>query len=226
MNIGILGTGMVGQSITARLGESGHVVMVGTRNVAETQARTAPDAMGNPPFSTWQKQNPEVKLGTFAEAAAHGEMVFNCTAGGVSLKVLKLAGEANLSGKVLVDISNPLDFSKGMPPTLSVSNTDSLGEQIQRAFPAVKVVKTLNTLSAHLMVNPEMLADGAHSIFVSGNEAEAKAKVVELLKNLGWQDIIDLGDISTARGVEMLLPLWLRLLGSLPNPMFNFKIVR
>ena len=226
MNIGILGTGTVGRAIAGRLGELGQVVLVGTRNVAETLARTASDAMGNPPFSTWQKQHPEVKLGTFAEAAGHGEMVFNCTAGAVSLEVLKLAGEANLNGKVLVDISNPLDFSKGMPPSLSVCNTDSLGEQIQRAFPAVKVVKTLNTLNARLMVNPSMLADGVHTIFVSGNDAAAKAKVVELLKSFGWEDIIDLGDISTARGVEMVLPLWLRLFWAMPNQLFNFKIVR
>jgi predicted dinucleotide-binding enzyme len=151
MNFGILGTGMVGQAIAARLAGQGHAVMVGTRNVAETLARPMPAGMGDPPFSAWQKQNPQVKLGTFAEAAAHGEMIFNCTAGGVSLDALKMAGEANLNGKVLVDISNPLDFSKGMPPTLSVCNTDSTGEQIQRAFPAVKVVKTLNTLNAYLM---------------------------------------------------------------------------
>jgi predicted dinucleotide-binding enzyme len=226
MNIGILGTGMVGQVIAARLTGQGHAVMVGTRNVADTLARSAPDAMGNPPFSAWQNQNPKVKLTTFAEVAAHGEMVFNCTSGEACLEALKMAGEANLNGKVLVDTSNPLDFSKGMPPTLFVCNTDSLGEQIQRAFPAVKVVKTLNTVNAHLMVNPGMLSGGAHSIFVSGNDAEAKAKVVELLKSFGWQDIIDLGGITTARGVEMLLPIWLQLFGALQKPFFNLKIVR
>jgi 8-hydroxy-5-deazaflavin:NADPH oxidoreductase len=226
MNIGILGTGMVGQVIATRLTGQGHAVVIGTRNVAETLARTSPDAMGNPPFSAWQNQNPKVKLTTFAEAAAHGEMVFNCTSGGASLEALKMAGEANLNAKVLLDISNPLDFSQGMPPTLFVCNTDSLGEQIQRAFPAVKVVKTLNTVNAHLMVNPGMLAGGAHSIFVSGNDVQAKAKAVELLKSFGWQDIIDLGGITTARGVEMLLPIWLQLFGALQKPFFNLKIVR
>jgi predicted dinucleotide-binding enzyme len=216
---------MVGQAIAARLVGLGHDVMVGTRDVAETLARTAPDPMGNPPFSVWHKQNAQVKLGTFAEAAVHSELVFNCTSGGASADVLKLAGEA-LNGKVLIDIANPLDFSRGMPPTLSVANTDSLGEQLQRAFPQVKVVKTLNTMNAYLMVNPGQLAGGDHTVFVSGNDAAAKATVSELLKSFGWRDIIDLGDISTARGTEMLLPIWLRLFGALQKPMFNFKIVR
>lgn len=226
MNLGILGTGMVSQAIAAKLVEQGHGVMVGTRNVAETLARTAPDGMDHPPFGGWHKQNPKVKLGTFAEAAAHGEMVFNCTGGMVSLEALKMAGEANLKGKVLIDISNPLDFSKEMPPTLSICNTDSVAEQIQRAFPAVKVVKTLNTLTARLMVDPGALAGGDHSVFVSGNEVDAKAKVTELLKSFGWRDVIDLGDITTARGAEMILPIWLRLLGAMQGAMFNFKIVR
>jgi len=162
----------------------------------------------------------------FAEAAAHGEMIVNATAGAVSLEALEQAGEDNLNGKVLIDIANPLDFSKGMPPSLSVSNTDSLGEQIQRRFPEAKVVKTLHTMNAHLMVDPAQLAAADHTVFVSGGDSEAKGKVSELLRSLGWTDIIDLGDISTARGTEMLLPIWLRLFGALQKPIFNFKIVR
>jgi len=162
----------------------------------------------------------------FAEAAAHGEMIVNATAGAVSLEALEQAGEDNLNGKVLIDIANPLDFSKGMPPSLSVSNTDSLGEQIQRRFPEAKVVKTLHTMNAHLMVDPAQLAAADHTVFVSGGDSEAKGKVSELLQSLGWTDIIDLGDISTARGTEMLLPIWLRLFGALQKPIFNFKIVR
>jgi predicted dinucleotide-binding enzyme len=226
MRFGILGTGMVGKTIATRLVELGHDVVVGTRDPAETLSRTGPDAYGTPPFSAWQQEHSEVKLGTFGEAATHGEMIVNATAGAVSLEALELAGEANLNGKTLVDIANPLDFSQGMPPTLSVSNTDSLGEQIQRRFLKVKVVKTLNTMNAHLMVNPGELARANHSVFVSGDDAEPKATVTELLRSFGWDDIIDLGDISTARGTEMLLPIWLRLLGALQNPVFNFKIVR
>jgi predicted dinucleotide-binding enzyme len=227
MKIGVLGTSMVGQSMGGKLAALGHDVMIGTRDVANTLARTEPHPYGFPPFSVWQQEHPQVKLGIFAEAAAHGELVVNATNGTASLAALKLAGEANLNGKILVDIANPLDFSKGMPPTLSVCNTDSLGEQIQRAFPQVKVVKTLNTVTASLMVNPRQLADGDHHIFVSGNDAEAKAQVINWLTTwFGWKQIIDLGDITTARGTEMYLPLWLRLWGALGTGMFNLKVVQ
>jgi predicted dinucleotide-binding enzyme len=119
-----------------------------------------------------------------------------------------------------------LDFSKGMPPTLSICNTDSLGEQIQRTFPKVKVVKSLNTLNAYLMVNPGLLPEPTN-IFLNGNDTGAKAEVRKLLVTFGWKDeyIIDMGDISTARGTEQLLPIWVRLWGTLQTPMFNFKIV-
>jgi 8-hydroxy-5-deazaflavin:NADPH oxidoreductase len=226
VRFGILGTGVVGRTIATRLVELGHDVMVGTRDPAETLSRTEPDAYGNPPLSAWQQEHPEANIDTFGEAAAHGETIVNATAGAVSLEALELAGETNLSGKILIDIANPLDFSQGMPPTLSVSNTDSLGEQIQRRFPDVKVVKTLQTMNAYLMVDPAQLAEGDHTVFVSGDDAEAKASVIELLRSFGWRDIIDLGDISTARGTEMVLPIWLRLFGALQRPIFNFKIVR
>jgi hypothetical protein len=226
MRVGVLGTGMVGRAIGARLVELGHDVKIGTRNVAHTLARAEPDRMGNPPFKTWQQQNPKVTLGTFTEAAAHGEIIVNATNGAASLEVLRQAGEPNLAGKALIDISNPLDSSKGMPPTLFVFNTDSMGEQIQRAFPRAKVVKTLNTVNAYLMVGPGQLAGADHTIFLSGNDAAAKTKVADLLKSFGWKDILDLGDITTARGVEMYLPLWLRMWGALQKPMFNVKVIR
>jgi len=226
MKIGVFGTGAVGRTLASRLAELGNEVMIGTRDPGKTQAKTAPDAYGNPPFSAWLAGNPRVKFGTFAEAAGHGELLVNATQGSASLEALEKAGEARLSGKVLVDISNPLDFSKGMPPTLFVKDSDSLAEQIQRAFPKVKVVKTLNTLNALLMVNPGQLAGGDHSVFLSGNDAQAKKTVSELLRSFGWKDIIDLGDISTARGPEMLLAAWLRLYGALATPIFNFKVVR
>jgi predicted dinucleotide-binding enzyme len=226
VRLGILGTGTVGKTIAARLASLEHEVMVGTRNPEETTSRTKPDPYGNPPFSAWQEEHPEVKLGTFAQAAAHGEMIVNATAGAVSLEALEQAGEDNLSGKVLIDVSNPLDFSKGMPPTLSVVNTDSLGEQIQRRFPEAKVVKTLHTMNAYLMVDPAQLAGADHTVFVSGDDPGAKAAVTDLLRSFGWTDIINLGDITTARGTEMVLPVWLRLFGALQKPVFNFKIVR
>jgi len=227
LNIGILGTGGVGQTIAAKLAEIGHSVMIGTRDVNATLANTTPDGYGNPPFSAWLKAHDSIQLGTFAGAAAFGAVIINATSGHGSIPALEAAGEQNLAGKILIDISNPLDFSKGMPPSLFVSNTDSLAEQIQRRFPSAKVVKTLNTLTAALMVNPALVAGGDHDLFVSGNDADAKAAVIGYLREwFGWKTIIDLGDITTARGTEMLLPVWVRLWGTLGTGMFNFKIVR
>ena len=226
MKIGVLGTGTVGRTVGSRLAERGHEVILGTRDVSRTLARTEPDAMGNPPFSTWHEQHPQVTLGSFTEAAAHGEMVINATGGGGSIEALTVAGADTMAGKALLDIANPLDFSRGVPPTLFVKDTDSLGEQIQRAFPDVRVVKALNTMTAALMADPAQTAGGEHTTFVSGNDEDAKKAVTALLEDLGHADVIDLGDITTARGSEMLLPIWLRLWGALGTPMFNFKIVR
>jgi len=225
MKFAVLGTGTVGRAIAARLDGLGHGVTVGTRSPQATLARTDPDAMGNPPYAEWAAQHASVRTATFAEAAAHAEVVVNATSGVASLEVLALAGAENLAGKVLIDQANPLDLSQGMPPTLFVKDTDSLGEQIQRAFPAARVVKTLNTLNANLMVHPDALPEGS-SVFMSGDDPDAKATVASLLKEFGHEDVIDLGDISTARGTEMVLPVWLRLWGALGTPAFNFKIVR
>jgi predicted dinucleotide-binding enzyme len=225
MDIAVLGTGMVGQAIAGRLHELGHSVVVGTRDPQATRARTEPDGMGNPPFSSWHAGQPGVGLATFAEAAAGAELVVNATSGSAAIDVLTLAGADNLAGKALIDISNPLDFSHGFPPSLFVKDTDSLGEQIQRAFPEAKVVKTLNTLTASLMVDPKSLGESS-TIFVSGDDTQAKATVVSLLESFGHDDVIDLGPLETARGTEMLLPVWLRLMGTLGTGAFNFKIVR
>ena len=216
MRIAVLGTGGVGRAIAGRLGELGHDVAVGTRDPEVT--RRTEDAGG------WLDAHPTVSLLGFGEVADGAEVVVNATNGSASLDVLALAGPS-LSGKVLVDISNPLDFSKGMPPTLTVDNTDSLAEQIQRAHPQARVVKTLNTLTADLMVHPETLP-AATSVFMSGNDAAAKEVVAGLLRQLGHTDVIDLGDITTARGPEMYLPLWLRLWGALGTARFNVAVVR
>jgi len=226
MRIAVLGTGMVGQTLAGRLVELGHDVTVGTRDVAATMARLEPDGMGNPPYPAWAQAHPAVRLATFSEAAAPAELIVNATSGNVSIAALDAAGFANLAGKVLLDIANPLDHSRGFPPSLLVSNTDSLGEQIQAAFPDAKVVKALNTMNCSLMADPGQLAGGDHSVFVSGNDADAKKAVSQLLESFGHTDVIDLGDITTARGSEMLLPVWVRLYGALGTPMFQFKIVR
>src|ERR1700682_1770993 len=215
MRIGILGTGVVGKTLATKLAKLGHHVHMGSRSAGGEKARAwVKDAGG------------KSSEGTFADAAAHGEIVFNCTAGMASLEALKAAGAKNLEGKTLVDVSNPLDFSKGMPPTFSVPNTDSLGEQIQRAFPTAHVVKSLNSVTAAVMVEPSMIP-GVHDMFVSGNDAKAKAQVINLLKTaLGWKEVIDLGDIKGARAQEMLLALWVRLYMKFQTPNVNVRVAR
>ena len=226
MKIGILGTGVVGQNIAEKLSQLGHEVMMGTRDKQVTLAKSGKDNFGRPPVSEWLKNNSKVQLGTFTEAAEFGELLVNATNGFGTMPALEAAGNNNLSGKIIIDISNPLDFSKGMPPTLFISNTDSLAEQIQRTYPDTKVVKSLNTMNAYIMTNPKLLPESTN-VFMNGNNSNAKAEVKKLLNSFGWneKDIIDMGDISTARGTEQILPIWVRLWGTLQTPMFNFKIV-
>jgi len=217
MKIGVLGTGMVGEAIASKLIETGHQVRMGSRNA------------NNDKGSAWVKRSgPNASQGTFTDSARFGEVVFNCTKGEVTLEVIKAAGISNLAGKILVDIANPLDFNRGMPPTLSIVNDNSLGEEIQKLLPETKVVKTLNTLNAKLMVNPKLVAGGDHHIFLSGNDTAAKLTVKGILKSFGWgsESMIDLGDITTSRGTEQLLPIWVRLMSAFGTPMFQFKIVR
>jgi predicted dinucleotide-binding enzyme len=216
MKIGVFGTGTVGATIASKLVSLGHEVKMGSRTANNEKA------------VAWAKEaGAKASQGTFADAAAFGELIFVCTQGAGTLDAVKAAGAESLKGKILIDISNPLDFSKGMPPTLFSGNTDSLGEQIQAAFPGARVVKSLNTVAAELMVNPGKLNGGDHDMFVSGNDAAAKATVSEFLKTqFGWKNVHDLGDITTARGTESYLPLWIRLWGALKTPVFNVKIVR
>ena len=216
MKIGVLGTGMVGKAIGNKLVALGHEVKMGSRTPDNEKAAEWVAAAGK-----------NASQGTFADAAAFGEIIFNCTKGETTLEVLKQAGEKNLEGKILIDITNALDFSKGRPPILSIVNDNSLGEEIQKALPGTKVVKTLNTMNCNLMVNPAMLA-GDHNVFLCGNDADAKAEVKKLLASFGWaeKNMIDLGDITNSRGTEQLLPIWIRLMGTLGTVNFNFHIVK
>ena len=215
MQFGVFGTGMVGQALASKLVSLGDRVMIGARNRGNEKAVTWTKAMGS-----------LASQGSFADAARFGETVLNATSGTVSLEVLNSAGAENLNGKILIDVSNPLDFSAGMPPTLTICNTESLGEQIQSAFPHIRVVKALNTMNAEVMVNPS-LVPGAHNVFICGNDAQAKTQVASLLERFGWPSgsILDLGDISNARGTEMYVPLWLRLWGVVGTGRFNIKVV-
>jgi predicted dinucleotide-binding enzyme len=212
MRIAILGTGTVGRALAGRLVELGHEVTVGTRDVDATRARPE-----------WGAGTPG--LARFADAAAGAELVVHASGGSAALDVLVAVGEDNLAGKVLLDVSNPLDFSGGFPPSLFVKDTDSLAERIQRTFPAARVVKSLNTVNAELMVDPGALGE-EHTMFVAGDDPEAKRVVSGLLGEFGWRDVIDLGDLTGARGMEMFLPLWLRVFGSLGTAAFGVKVVR
>ncbi|MQY28878.1 NADPH-dependent F420 reductase [Nocardia aurantia] len=226
MQIAVIGTGFAGRTLAAGLADRGHDVVMGTRDVAETSARTEPDRMGNIGFAAWAENRPPIRLTTFAEAAAGAELVVNATAGHGSVDALTAVGASNLAGKVLWDIANPLDFGHGFPPVLFVKDTDSLAEQIQRKFPAANVVKALNTMFGDLFVHPEAVADGDHSVFVSGDSAEAKRTVTDLLASFGWTDIIDLGGLDSARATEMLVQIRLRLMNALGTPLTNLKAVR
>jgi predicted dinucleotide-binding enzyme len=214
MQIGVLGSGVTAQTIGSKLVQLGHEVMLGSREEANANA------------VAWSKEEPgqHALYGTFMNAAAFGELIFNCTLGMASLDALQQAGAENLKGKVLIDTSNPLDRSTDQW-SLTVCNTDSLGEQIQRAFPEAKVVKTLNTVNANVMVDPAKLLEQTH-VFVSGDDLEAKATVVRILRDwFGWKQIIDLGGIETARGVEMYVLLWHNLRNAISSQRFNIKVV-
>jgi predicted dinucleotide-binding enzyme len=214
MKIAVLGTGVVGNSIATKLVKVGHEVRMGSRTADNAKAIEWVNANGA-----------KASQGTYADAALFGELVFNCTAGTGSLAAVEAAG-TNLAGKVLVDVSNPLDFSKGMPPSLTVANTDSLAEQLQRACPEAKVVKALNTMNCNIMVDPSLIK-GEHDVFLCGNDADAKGRVTEVLKkSFGWKNVVDLGDLTAARGQEMFVIFWVRLYGALGSPMFNIHIAR
>jgi predicted dinucleotide-binding enzyme len=217
MNIAVLGTGMVGDALATKLVQAGHSVMMGSRTANSEGCQKWLSSVGG-----------KGKSGTFAEAAAFGEIIFDCTNGANSIAALKQAGAANLGNKILIQVSNPLDFSKGMPPSLTVCNTDSLGEQIQREFPKARVVKVLNTVNCQVMVKPAAVP-GDHNLFLCGNDAAARKEITQKLSEwFGWKasNIIDLGDLTAARGMEMLMPLWMRLFGLFGTPVFNFHVVR
>ena len=216
MRIGVLGTGMVGGAIGTRLVSLGHEVEMGSRQAGNEKAREWAAGAGV-----------GASEGSFAEAAAFGDVVFNCTSGQHSLEALEAAGREALAGKVLVDVANVLDFSSGRPPTVGVSNEDSLAERIQRAFPDTRVVKALNTMNCNVMVDPSIVP-GAHDVFVCGEDEEAKQTVSVLLEGFGWprDRILDLGGIRAARGLELYVAMWLSLVGAVGGSRFNIAVVR
>lgn len=214
MRIGVLGTGEVGRGIGAKLLSVGHEVMLGSRT-SDNEAATS-----------WAKET-EGEHGTFADAAEFGEVIVNATGGLVSLQVFESAGAANLRDKVIVDVSNALDFSEGFPPKLPTANGKSVAEQIQDAYPEAHVVKTLNTMNWRIMVDPASLP-GDHNVFVSADDAAAKSLVRGLLTSLGWRpvQIIDLGGLQTALGAEYLVGFWVHLVGATNTNRLNFAVIQ
>lgn len=230
MNITVLGTGLVGRLLAGTLDNLGHDVVIGTRDPEATLARTESGTTGDvdtPPYQVWQETHPQVRLAEFADAGAHGELIVNATQGAVSLDALALVGADNLAGKVLLDLALPLDFSAGFPPMLTVANTDSLGEQIQRAYPDTRVVKSLSSVFCQVMVEPTRVP-GEHNIFVAGQDGDAKQTVRAILRELGWADsaVIDLGGISGARAVEMYSRLYFTLVDALDTFELNINVIR
>jgi predicted dinucleotide-binding enzyme len=208
MKIGILGTGGVGRTLAAKLIALGHEVVIGTRNVEDTLARTAPDGMGGPPFKVWHSQNPKAKLVKFSDAASFGEMLFLATFGDKTSASIEMAGKQNFANKVVIDTTNPLDFSNGVPPKFTATLGNSLGEQIQKQIPSAKVVKAYNTIGAHIMVNPKR-EEGSPDLFIAGNDSDAKKIFSSLAGQMGWQSVIDLGDISQSYWLEANAMLWI-----------------
>jgi 8-hydroxy-5-deazaflavin:NADPH oxidoreductase len=225
MKIAVFGTGSVGQALANRLAGLSHTVTMGTRNVESTMSKESKGGQGAPTAGEFLQANPGITLKTYADAAKDAELIVLATKGDGAQAALASAGD--LEGKIILDLTNPLDFSKGFPPTLFLSNDNSLGEVLQQAFPSAHIVKTLNTMWNGLMVNPRMIEED-HSVFLSGNDAHAKESVKDILHSFGWRDseILDLGDITTARGTESILPIWLRIYGATQSGAFNFKIVK
>ena len=209
MKIAILGTSAVGPALAKALSAAGHQVTIGTRDPGETRRRE-------------QWAGVESPLAAYGDLDA--EVFINATNGRGSLSALRAVGEA-LDGKVVIDTSNPLDFSQGFPPSLFVSNTDSLAEQLQRELPQARVVKMFNTMANQVMVNPRGLGSDS-TIFVAGNDASARQTAASVAADLGWTDVFDLGDLTAARGLEMFIPLWVRIFSQLGRPEFNIKVVR
>jgi 8-hydroxy-5-deazaflavin:NADPH oxidoreductase len=215
MRIAVLGTGTVGRTVAPALAALGHEVVVGTRDPEATRGRDG-----------WTPLPDGLALQPYATVGQDADLVVNATNGQGSLAAVGAVGREELAGTVLLDLANPLDFGAGFPPTLSVKDTDSLAEQIQRAVPEARVVKALNTVTAAVMVDPRRVGDGDTTVFAASDDAEARAIVVALLRELGWRDVVEFEELSAARGLEMYLPLWVRLMGRLGTADFNLRLVR
>lgn len=224
MKLAVLGTGMVGRTIAAKLATGGHDIALGTRDPDASLARQPATGTN---LRNWLDTNPNIALMRMEEAAIFGDMLIAAMAGEAAVDTFMEIGAETVGNKIIVDLTNPLDFSHGMPPSLFISNTDSLSEAIQRAVPRARVIKTLNTVNANVMVEPEVVGEGDHTMFVAGNDPDARAEIMQFLKTeFGWIDVMDLGDLTAARGMEASLHLWLKLWASIGSLSFSIKVVR
>lgn len=207
MKVGIFGTGNVGRTIAEKFASEGNEVMIGTRDVEDTLAKTEPDAMGNPAYKAWQKNNLRVKLGSFEDTAKFGELIVISTSGNAAKKAIELGGKENFSGKIVIDMTNPVESS--VPPKYYGEFGNSIGEQVQHLLPEAKVVKTFNQMGVQIVVNPQR-EDGDPVLFLAGNDTEAKLQVSEIAKKWGWKEVVDFGDISQSFWLETLVMLWIQ----------------
>lgn len=210
MKIGVLGTGPVGYALANRLRELGHDVSMGSRTADNERLVAWTAATGAPG-------------GTFATAAQEAELLVLAISGSAVVDVLAAARPAD--GTIVLDVSNPLDFARGFPPALSTGAWDSIGERLQAAFPALRVVKSLNTVANSVMVRPDRLS-GPHTMFVAGDDAAAKQTVTDLLRAFGWTDVLDMGGITGARGLEAYVLLWVQLYSAIGTENFNIHVLR
>ncbi len=213
MKIGILGSGDVGQVLGRGFAQAKHEVMIGTRSPQDKKLQPLLKLVGNLGSTA-----------TFPQTVTFGEVIVIALKGEVVESVLKDIGPKPFAGKLVIDVSNPLDFSKGMPPSLFVGWTDSLGERVQRLLPTAKVVKCWNTVPNSLMFRPS-LAGTQPTMFICGNEVSAKIAMKQFLQEFGWKDVIDIGGIEAARYLESLVALWVRVTGALGNWNHAFKVL-
>jgi len=210
--VGIIGSGAVAQALGRGFASSGHETKLGSRTPDSEKVRAWVAATGMGASS-----------GTFAEAAAFGEVLVIATLGSAVGEAIALAGPTHFGGKLVIDTTNPLDFSKGMPPGLFLGITDSLGEVVQRKLPSAKVVKCFNTVPSGQMFKPTF-ADV--EMLICGNDKIAKGQVANLLQEFGWEGTIDIGGIDGARWLEALVPLWVRTCTALKSRNVVFKALR